>query len=201
LSRALHRRAKAVRRVNDLGRRRSLDADTAIRMWGSALTLVNRPSSTVATTPRKCTWHSTYGSCWMVMEVTIVVLFYETVTHHGNPSASEPQPKDPPLTSPPSETVSQSRKMHNCHSEQSEESNVSCHLLKRDPSAIASGMTLRHSLSRGREERGHAIGVNSVSSKLSSKKLTKRLVYFSFLLTQVDIGHEQLVLLENLAVA
>jgi hypothetical protein len=38
------------------------------------------------------------------------------------------------------ETVSQSRKMHNCHSdEQSEESNVSCHLLKRDPSAIASG--------------------------------------------------------------
>jgi hypothetical protein len=100
--RALHRRAKAVRRVNDLGRRRSLDADTAIRMWGSALTLVNRPSSTVATTPCKCTWHSRYGSCWMVMEVTIVVLFYETVTHHGNPSASEPQPKDPPLTSPPS---------------------------------------------------------------------------------------------------
>jgi hypothetical protein len=35
--------------------------------------------------------------------------------------------------------VSQSRKMQNCHSEQSEESNVSCHLLKRDPSAIASG--------------------------------------------------------------
>jgi hypothetical protein len=39
----------------------------------------------------------------------------------------------------PSETVSQSRKMQNYHSEQSEESNVSCHLLKRDPSAIASG--------------------------------------------------------------
>jgi hypothetical protein len=35
--------------------------------------------------------------------------------------------------------VSQSRKMQNCHSEQSEESNVSCHLLKRDSSAIASG--------------------------------------------------------------
>jgi len=31
------------------------------------------------------------------------------------------------------------RKSHECHSEQSEESNVSCHLLKRDPSAIASG--------------------------------------------------------------
>jgi hypothetical protein len=29
--------------------------------------------------------------------------------------------------------------MHNCHSEQSEESNLSCHFLKRDPSAIASG--------------------------------------------------------------
>ena len=37
-------------------------------------------------------------------------------------------------------SLSQSRKMHNCHSEQSEESNVSCHLLKRDPSAIASGL-------------------------------------------------------------
>jgi hypothetical protein len=41
----------------------------------------------------------------------------------------------PHLIPLPSETVSQSRKMHNCHSEQSEESNVSCHLLKRDPSA------------------------------------------------------------------
>ena len=51
---------------------------------------------------------------------------------------------------PRQETVSQSRKMHNRHSEQSEESNPSCHLPKRDPSAIASGMTLRHSLSRER---------------------------------------------------
>ena len=35
----------------------------------------------------------------------------------------------------------------------------------------------------------------------SLEKLPKRFVYFSFFLTQVDIGHEQFVLLENLTVA
>ena len=41
--RALHRRAKAVRRVNDLGRRRSLDADTAVRMRGVGIHLGQLP--------------------------------------------------------------------------------------------------------------------------------------------------------------
>ena len=34
----------------------------------------------------------------------------------------------------------------------------------------------------------------------SLEKFPKRFVYFSFFLTQVDIGHQQFVLLENLAV-
>ena len=39
------------------------------------------------------------------------------------------------------------------------------------------------------------------ANELSLKKFPKRFVYFGFFLTQVDIGHEQFVLLENLAVA
>ena len=39
------------------------------------------------------------------------------------------------------------------------------------------------------------------ANELLLKKFPKRFVYFSFFLTEVDIGHEQFVLLENLAVA
>ncbi len=74
--RALHRRAKAVRRVNDLGRRRSLDANTAVRMCGVGIDLGQPPVLDSRDYAASGNAHGTIGvSCWMAMEVAMIASF------------------------------------------------------------------------------------------------------------------------------
>jgi hypothetical protein len=110
------------------------------------------------------------------MKVTMVASFDRTVTHYEDPSAAMPN-----------------QEKNGYHHRAREEHKENMFKIRR-PLFYPILVTFANSVVK-------LIALDKPSAnELSLEKFPEGLVYFSFFLTQVDIGHEQLVLLEYLAV-
>jgi hypothetical protein len=110
------------------------------------------------------------------MKVTMVASFDRTVTHYEDPSAAMPN-----------------QEKNGYHHRAREEHKENMFKIRR-PLFYPILVTFANSVVK-------LIALDKPSAnELSLEKFPKRLVNFSLFLTQVNIGHEQLVLLEYLAV-